>query len=141
MVGKGENKEQCNGSENLKKLRATPVDIKCPINKEITKKQLLELSKSDMTAQSINIKYNELNTFILAEIRRAEQKVSTCKHSLKIVISLFFLQLLCSWFLYAIIIKCVEVNPAMIVLLISKVKIASTVYIIYSVFLICDVGN
>ena len=36
--------------------------------------------------------------------------------------------------MYAIIIKCVEVNPAMIVLLISKVKIASTVYIIYSVF-------
>ena len=96
MVGKGENKEQCNGSENLKKLRATPaatpVDIKCPINKEITKKQLLELSKSDMTAQSINIKYNELNKFILAE-----QKVSTCKHSLMIVISLFFLKLLCSW--------------------------------------------
>ena len=101
MVGKGENKEQCNGSENPKKLRATPaatpVDIKCPINKEITKKQLLELSKSDMTAQSINIKYNELNKFILAEIRRAEQKVSTCKHSLSAIIVFLVM--------YAIIIK------------------------------------
>lgn len=41
---------------------------------ELTKKELLELAKTDMTAQSVNIKYNEMNKFLLAEIRRAESK-------------------------------------------------------------------
>ena len=45
-------------------------------SQEITKKQLLELSKSDMTAQAINIKYNEMNKFLLAEMRRVQGKVS-----------------------------------------------------------------
>lgn len=45
-------------------------------SQEISKKQLLELSKKDMTAQAINIKCNELNKFLLAEMRRAEGKVS-----------------------------------------------------------------
>ena len=43
---------------------------------EISKKQLLELSKKDMTAQAINIKYNELDKFLLTEMRHAEGKVS-----------------------------------------------------------------
>ena len=30
-----------------------------------------------MTAQAVNLKYNELNKFLPAEVKRAEQKVST----------------------------------------------------------------
>ena len=41
------------------------------------KKQLLQLAKTDMTAQAVNLKYNELNKFLPAEVKRAEQKVST----------------------------------------------------------------
>ena len=34
---------------------------------EISKKQLLQLAKTDMTAQAVNLQYDELNTFLLAE--------------------------------------------------------------------------
>jgi len=41
----------------------------CPLKLKITQKE-------DMTAQAINIKYNEMNKFLLAEMRRAQGKVS-----------------------------------------------------------------
>lgn len=48
-------------------------------SQELSKKLLVELAKSDMTTQSVNIHYNELNKLILPEIRRNEWKVNTFK--------------------------------------------------------------
>lgn len=63
--------------DDLVETSKDPVATSTPKkSQEISKKQLLELSKKDMTAQAINIKYNELNKFLLAEMRRAEGKVS-----------------------------------------------------------------
>ncbi len=42
---------------------------------EISKKRLVALAKTDMTAQAVNLKYNDLNKVLLAEIRRAETQV------------------------------------------------------------------
>ena len=74
------------GGENTEKLSVlhdddAGNDSKKAISasQELSKKQLVELAKSDMTAQSLNIKYNELNKFILAGIRCNEQKVNTFK--------------------------------------------------------------
>ena len=63
--------------DDLVETSKDPVATSIPKkSQEISKKQLLELSKKDMTAQAINIKCNELNKFLLAEMRRAEGKVS-----------------------------------------------------------------
>ena len=49
----------------------------CTSTVEITKKQLVQLAKTDMTTQAINLEYNESNKFLLPEMKQAEQKVST----------------------------------------------------------------
>ena len=43
---------------------------------EISKRQLLELSKKDGNAHAINFQYNEMNTFLMVEMRRAQGKMS-----------------------------------------------------------------
>ena len=59
---------------------------------EISKKQLLQLAKTDMTAQAVNLKYNELNKFLLAKVKRAEQKVttSTCSNVMLLLLQGIF---------------------------------------------------
>ena len=55
----------------------------------------IQLAKTDLTAQAVNLKYNELNKFLLAEVKWAEQKVrtSTCSNVM-LLQGIFFLLLL-----------------------------------------------
>ena len=55
-------------------VKPSPSTIKTKGN-EISKKRLLELAKTDLSAREVNSKYNDLNKVLLAELRRHAKKV------------------------------------------------------------------
>jgi hypothetical protein len=78
-----------------------PIESPCPrsgksdssessLEGEISKKLLVALAKTDMTAQAINLKYNDFNKLLLAELRRTESKVNHFIYCI-VIFAIFYL--------------------------------------------------